>query len=165
IRYTEYGVPHILAADYANLGFGTGWAQAADQVCVLADGFATVRGERSRHFGASGAPDGSLSSATTNLASDLYFRGVAEAGTVEALLRTPAPAGPSRELKELMRGWAAGYNAWLRKNRVTDPACAGAGWVRPVTALDVARRGFAVSVLGGQGRAVDGITAARPPAA
>ncbi|MFI8321752.1 penicillin acylase family protein [Streptomyces sp. NPDC085529] len=165
IRYTEYGVPHILAKDYAGLGFGTGWAQAADQVCVLADGFVTVNGERSRHFGASGAPDGSLSSATSNLSSDLYFRGVKEAGTVEALLRTPAPAGPSRELKELMRGWAAGYNAWLRKNRVTDPACAGAAWVRPVTALDVARRGFAVSVLGGQGRAVDGITAARPPAA
>ncbi|MEU2656807.1 penicillin acylase family protein [Streptomyces sp. NPDC007325] len=164
IRYTEYGIPHILAADYAGLGFGTGWAQAADQVCVLADGFVTVNGERSRRFGASGAPDGSLSSATSNLSSDLYFRGVRDAGTVEELLRTPAPTGPSRDLKELMRGWAAGYNAWLRKNRVTDPACAGADWVHPVTALDVARLGFAVAVLGGQGRAVDGITAARPPA-
>ncbi|MFJ5831632.1 penicillin acylase family protein [Streptomyces sp. NPDC093089] len=165
IRYTEYGIPHIVAKDYANLGFGTGWAQAADQVCVLADGFLTVTGERSRYFGPDAAPDGSLSSAATNLSSDLYFRGVKDAGTVEELLRTPAPAGPSGDLKELMRGWAAGYNAWLRKNRITDPACAGADWVRPVTALDVARRGFAVSVLGGQGRAVDGITAARPPAA
>ncbi|MDV9191387.1 penicillin acylase family protein, partial [Streptomyces sp. SR27] len=164
IRYTEYGIPHIVAKDYANLGFGTGWAQAADQVCTLADGFLTVNGERSGAFGPDAAPDGSLSSATTNLSSDLYFRGVRDAGTVEELLRTPAPAGPSRDLKELMRGWAAGYNAWLRKNRITDPACAGADWVRPVTALDVARRGFAVSVLGGQGRAVDGITAARPPA-
>ncbi|MFJ8294766.1 penicillin acylase family protein [Streptomyces sp. NPDC094447] len=165
IRYTEYGIPHIVARDYANLGFGTGWAQAADQVCTLADGFLTVNGERSRYFGTDAAPDGSLSSAATNLSSDLYFRGVKDAGTVEALLATPAPAGPSRDLKELMRGWAAGYNAWLRKNRVSDPACAGADWVRPVTALDVARRGFAVSVLGGQGRAVDGITAAAPPAA
>ncbi|MFH8728924.1 penicillin acylase family protein [Streptomyces termitum] len=164
VRYTEYGVPHILAGSYADLGFGTGWAQAADQVCVLADGFLTVNGERSRYFGSAGAPDGSLSSATTNLSSDLYFRGVKEAGTVEALLRAPAPAGPSGDLKELMRGWAAGYNAWLRKNRITDPACAGASWVRPVTGLDVARRGFAVSVLGGQGRAVDGIAAAAPPA-
>ncbi|MEU6162820.1 penicillin acylase family protein [Streptomyces tanashiensis] len=163
IRYTEYGIPHIVAEDYANLGFGTGWAQAADQVCVLADGFLTVNGERSRYFGPDAAPDGSLSSATTNLSSDLYFRGVKDAGTVEDLIGTPAPAGPSRDLKELMRGWAAGYNAWLRKNRVTDPACAHADWVRPVTALDVARRGFAVSVLGGQGRAVDGIAAARPP--
>ncbi|MEU5220023.1 penicillin acylase family protein [Streptomyces sp. NPDC020807] len=163
IRYTEYGIPHIVARDYANLGFGTGWAQAADQVCVLADGFLTVNGERSRYFGPAAAPDGSLSSATTNLSSDLFFRGVKDAGTVEGLLATPAPAGPSGDLKELMRGWAAGYNAWLRKNRVTDPACAGADWVRPVTALDVARRGFAVSVLGGQGRAADGITTAKPP--
>lgn len=165
IRYTEYGIPHIVAKDYADLGFGTGWAQAADQICTLADGFVTVNGERSRYFGPDGAPDGSLSSATRNLSSDLYFRGVRDAGTVEELLRTPAPAGPSRQLKELMRGWAAGYNAWLKQNPVTDPACKDAEWVRPVTALDVARRGFAVSVLGGQGRAVDGITAARPPAA
>lgn len=163
IRYTEHGIPHILAKDYANLGFGTGWAQAADQVCTLADGFVTVRGERSRHFGADAAPDGSLSSATKNLSSDLYFAGVREAGTVEKLLATPAPAGPSRQIKETMRGWAAGYNAWLEQNRVTDPACRGADWVRPVTALDVARRGFAVSVLGGQGRGIDGITAAAPP--
>lgn len=164
VRYTEYGIPHIVGKDYANLGFGTGWAQAADQICTLADGFLTVNGERSRYFGPDAATDGSLSSAATNLSSDLYFRGVKEAGTVEALLGTPAPAGPSRELRELMRGWAAGYNAWLRKNRITDPACAGADWVRPVTALDVARRGYAVSVLGGQGRAVDGITSSRPPA-
>ncbi|MGW6736574.1 penicillin acylase family protein [Streptomyces sp. NPDC055013] len=36
IRYTEYGIPHIVAKDYRSMGFGTGWAQAADQVCTLA---------------------------------------------------------------------------------------------------------------------------------
>lgn len=163
IRYTEHGIPHIVAGNYAGLGFGTGWAQAADQVCVLADGFVTVRGERSRHFGPDAAPDGSLSSATKNLSSDLYFRGVRDAGTVEKLLATAAPAGPGRRVKELMRGWAAGYNAWLKQNRITDPACKNAGWVGPVTTLDVATRGFAVSVLGGQGRGIDGITTAKPP--
>lgn len=163
IRYTEYGIPHILAKDYTNLGFGTGWAQAADQVCTLADGFVTVRGERSRFFGPDAAPDGSLSSATGNLSSDLYFRGVREAGTVEKLLARPAPRGPSRQVADLMRGWAAGYNAWLAQHRVTDPACRGAAWVRPVTLVDVAARTFALAVLGGQGRAVDGITGARPP--
>ncbi|OEJ30734.1 penicillin acylase family protein [Streptomyces subrutilus] len=165
IRYTENGIPHILARDYAHLGFGTGWAQAADQVCVLADGFVTVAGERSRWFGPEAAPDGSLSSATRNLGSDLYFKGVRESGTVEKLLATPAPAGPSKDLRELMRGWAAGYNAWLAQNKITDPACKGAAWVRPVSATDVAARGFAVSVLGGQGRGIDGITTAQPPAA
>ncbi|MFI6412344.1 penicillin acylase family protein [Streptomyces sp. NPDC050585] len=164
IRYTEYGIPHILAKDYASLGFGTGWAQAADQVCVLADGFATVRAERSRYFGADGTTDGSLSSARTNLSSDLYFAGVRDARTVERLLARPAPAGPGREQKEAMRGWAAGYNAWLKRNKVTDPACAGKPWVRPVTALDVARRAYALAVIGGEGGFVEGITAARPPA-
>lgn len=42
IRYTEYGIPHIVAKDYANPGFGNGWAQAADLVCTLADGFVTL---------------------------------------------------------------------------------------------------------------------------
>ncbi|MEE1808972.1 acylase [Streptomyces sp. BE133] len=163
IRYTEYGIPHIVAKDYANLGFGNGWAQAADQVCTLADGFVTLRGERSRYFGPDSAPDGSLSSATKNLSSDLYFRGVRESHTVENLLKVPAPAGRSRDVKELERGWAAGYNAWLAQNRITDPACRGADWVRPVTTLDVAVRGFALSVLGGQGRGIDAITAAQPP--
>ncbi|MFI0541520.1 penicillin acylase family protein [Streptomyces sp. WSLK1-3] len=164
IRYTEYGIPHILAKNYADLGFGTGWAQAADQVCALADGFVTVRGERSRYFGADAAADSALSSATKNVSSDLYFRGVREAGTVEKLMATPAPQGPSHEVKDLMRGFAAGYNAWLAKNRVTDPACRGADWVRPVSVRDVAARTYALAVLGGQGRAVDGITAAQPPA-
>ncbi|WP_425315415.1 penicillin acylase family protein [Streptomyces prasinopilosus] len=163
VRYTEHGIPHIVAKDYANLGFGTGWAQAADQVCTLADGFLTVRGDRSRFLGPDAAPDFSLSSAGTNLSSDLYFRGVREAGTVEKLLARPAPSSPSRPVKELMRGFAAGYNAWLEQNRITDPSCRNAAWVRPVTTLDVAARGFALAVLGGQGRAVDAITAARPP--
>lgn len=55
-RYTEYGIPHILARDYADLGFCTGWAQAADQVSTLADGFVTARGERSRFFGPTRRP-------------------------------------------------------------------------------------------------------------
>ncbi|MFH8405755.1 penicillin acylase family protein [Streptomyces sp. NPDC018019] len=165
IRYTEYGIPHIVAGDYPGLGFGVGWAQAADQVCTLADGFVTVRGERSRHFGATGRPDGSHSSASTNLASDLFFKGVRQAGTVEKLLRQPAPAGPSYAAKELMRGWAAGYNAWLAQQKITDPACAGQDWVKPVTQLDVAANAHALLITAGQADAVDGITAAGPPAA
>ncbi|MER5936026.1 acylase [Streptomyces sp. NPDC001928] len=163
IRYTEYGIPHIVGKDYKSLGFGTGWAQAADQVCTLADGFVTVRGERSRYFGADGATDSALSSASGNLAGDLYFRGVRQTGTVEKLLAEPAPRGPSRQVKDLMRGFAAGYNAWLKQNRINDPACRGATWVRPVSTLDVAARFYAIAVLGGQGGAVDEITSARPP--
>ncbi|GAA4560763.1 penicillin acylase family protein [Streptomyces collinus] len=164
IRYTEYGIPHILAKNYAGLGFGTGWAQAADEVCTLADGFVTLRGERSRYFGADASAGGDLSAARTNLASDLYFRGVRETRTVQKHLAEPAPVGPSREVRDMMRGWAAGYNAWLKQKKVRDPACAGAPWVRPVTELDVAARGLAIASISGQGRFVETITAAQPPA-
>ncbi|GHC46726.1 penicillin acylase family protein [Streptomyces cinnamoneus] len=164
IRYTEYGIPHIVGKDYASLGFGNGWAQAADNVCELAGGFVTLRGERSLAFGADAPADAALSSARDNLSSDLFFRGVNDARTVEKLLDQPAPRGPSRQAKELARGWAAGYNAWLRQNRIADPACRGKDWVRPVTALDVARRGYAITLLGGEGQAADGIVGARPPA-
>jgi len=163
IRYTEYGIPHIVAGNYPDLGFGTGWAQAADQVCTLADGFVTVRGERSRYFGADAATDFSLSSAADNLSSDLYFRGVRQSRTVERLLAEPAPLGPSKDVEDLMRGFAAGYDAWLAQNRINDPACRGAAWVRPITTTDVAARLYAISVLGGQGGSVDEITGAQPP--
>ncbi|WP_172639473.1 penicillin acylase family protein, partial [Streptomyces tailanensis] len=163
IRYTEYGIPHIVAKDYANLGFGAGWAQAADQVCVLADGFVTLRGERSRWFGAEGTTDFALSSARSNLSSDLYFRGVRETRTVEKLLAEPAPVGPSRKARDMMRGWAAGYNAWLKQNQINDPACTDASWVTPVTELDVAARGLAIAALSGEGRLVEAITTAQPP--
>ena len=45
--------------------------------------FLLARGERSRWHGPQGTTDGSLSSARGNLSSDLYFRGVRQAGTVE----------------------------------------------------------------------------------
>lgn len=125
IRTTEYGIPHIVAKDYASPGFGTGWAQAADEVCTPAGGFVTVNGERSRWFGADAPADSSMPSATENLSSDLFFQGVKDAGTVEALLATPAPAGPGTRVKELMRGYAAGYHGWLRRNRITRPGPRG----------------------------------------
>ncbi|WP_437113167.1 penicillin acylase family protein [Streptomyces griseoviridis] len=163
IRYTEYGIPHIVADDYASLGFGTGWAQAQDAVCDLAEAFVTVRGERSRHFGARAVPDPRGSAASTNLASDLYYRGVRDSGTVERLMAAPPPGGPSRDSADLRRGWAAGCNTWLRERRITDPACERADWVGPVTAVDVAALDFSVGVIGGQALAIDGITAAQPP--
>jgi acyl-homoserine-lactone acylase len=163
IRYTEYGIPHILARDHAGLGYGTGYAAAKDNVCLLADGMVTLRGERSRYFGPQAAPDGALTSASTNLASDLFFTQINDSGVVERLARLPAPYGPTREVRELGRGWAAGYNRYLREGRIKDPACKGAPWVRPITELDVSRRGYALAMLGGSGRLADQLAAAEPP--
>src|SRR5687768_7718921 len=73
IRRTEYGVVHVKAADYAGLGEGYGYAFAQDNLCVIADSYVTVNGERSRYFG----PDASWhfagnSTVNRNLDSDFF---------------------------------------------------------------------------------------------
>lgn len=165
IRYTEYGIPHITARDYAGLGYGTGYAAAKDDLCLLAQGVVTLSGERSKYFGADGSPDGSLSSASTNMASDVFFTAINDSKVVERLAAAPAPYGPSAEVRDLSRGWAAGYNRYLREGKVTDPACKGAAWLRPITELDVYRRGYALAMLGGSGMVTNQITEAAPPGA
>lgn len=165
IRYTEYGIPHITAPDYAGLGYGTGYAAAKDDLCLLAQGVVTLSGERSKYFGPDGAPDRALSSASTNLASDVFFTGINDSKVVERLAAASAPYGPSTEVRELSRGWAAGYNRYLREGKITDPACKGAAWLRPITELDVYRRGYALAMLGGSGMVTDQITEAAPPGA
>ncbi|WP_262401919.1 penicillin acylase family protein [Actinomadura sp. CNU-125] len=165
IRYTEYGIPHVIADDYEGLGYGTGYAAAKDNICLLADGVVTLGGERSRYFGPNGRPDGSLSSASTNLASDVFFTGINESGIVEQLVARPAPHGPSDDIRALGRGWAAGYNRYLREGKITDPACKDAAWLRPITEKDVYRRAYALAMLGGSGMVTDEIVGAAPPGA
>jgi len=51
IRRTTAGVPHIEGRSLAEVTAGLGYAQAEDNLCVLADGFIKVRGERAEFFG------------------------------------------------------------------------------------------------------------------
>ncbi len=66
-------------------------------------------------------------------------------------------------MRELSRGWAACYNRYLSEGKITDPACKGAAWLRPITEMDVYRRGYALAMLGGSGMVTDQITEAAPP--
>ncbi|MFI9787129.1 penicillin acylase family protein [Kitasatospora sp. NPDC051984] len=136
IRRTEYGVPHVLAQDFGGLGYGYGYAFAQDNLCELADQVVTLRGERSRWFGA----DGRSSDRTGNLDSDTYQRGLLQAGTVRRLMAEPAPLGPTGEARQLVDGYVAGYNRYLHDTGVDhlpDPSCQGKGWVGPITAEDI----------------------------
>ncbi|MBK3576634.1 penicillin acylase family protein [Streptomyces sp. MBT65] len=141
ISRTEYGVPHILAQDFDGLGYGYGYAFAQDNVCELADHVVTLRGERSRFFGADGqSGEGEGEVQGSNLASDTYYSGQLRAGTVRQLLARKAPLGPTAELRRMVEGYAAGYNRYLRDTGVDhlpDPTCKGKPWVRPITALDL----------------------------
>ncbi|MFB7835175.1 penicillin acylase family protein [Streptomyces sp. NPDC056056] len=169
IRYTEYGIPHIIASDWEGLGTGYGYAAAKDNICTLADTYLMVNAQRSRHLGPDGrASPGQNQNTTTNLKSDLYFQRIKDDGVVERLIAQPAPDGPEPEVKEAIRGYVQGYNRFLSETGVdalTDPACRGAAWVRPITELDVYRHAHAEIIMGSADALLDGQVDAAPPGA
>jgi acyl-homoserine-lactone acylase len=168
IRRTEYGIPHILAHDYGGLGYGYGYAFAQDNLCVMADQVVTVRGERSKYFGPTATSTDALVSGTTNLDSDTYYQGLQEAGSVPRLLARPAPLGPTTQLRQLVDGYVAGYNTYLRDTGVAqlpDPTCRGKSWVGPITALDIWNGVLAFNGQTGASALKQAIATATPPTA
>lgn len=109
IRWTKYGVPHITAGSYEGAGFGYGYAFARDRVCLLADYVTTLRGERSKWHGAEGtAVVGFLP--TSNLDADLFYR--VQLSDAAVLSATHAL---SKESRGLARGYAAGFNRYVKE--------------------------------------------------
>lgn len=137
IRRTAYGIPHITAKDYGSLGYGYGHEVASATICTLADTYTTVRAQRSKFFG----PNGSYvfvgnGSTVNNLNSDFFFQQINDDKRIEKLMAQPAPYGPSKEVRDLAKGYAAGYNRYLRdvggSNGISDPTCKGKPWVTPI---------------------------------
>jgi acyl-homoserine-lactone acylase len=176
IRTTSHGIPHIVSNTYAGLGYGYGYALARDNICVLADIYVTVDGERSRYSGSSPlgsfGPNGSWVQGgngvqPNNLNSDLFFQRIKDRGTIERLLAQPAPNGPRPEIKEAVRGYVAGYNRYLDDTGVDslpDPTCRGKPWVRDITEMDAYRRFYQLGLIASQGVVIDGIAEAAPTA-
>lgn len=146
VRRTDGGIPHIRAYDYASLGYGTAYAMAQDNLCLMADQFLTMAAERSVHLG---PQDG-------NLESDFFHKMVLDRG--DALEPVAAAFG------KIFRGAAAGYNRYLREMRASNkkPECAEAVWLREATDADfrrVTRREFLLPYFS------EMLVAAKPPSA
>ena len=165
IEITAHGIPHITASDFGSLGFGSGYAAAQDTVCTLADTLVTARGERSRWFGPDARYNDQVTLEASNLQVDAFVTDLRQRHVVEKLLRDPV-AGPGPEAREMVRGYVAGANEFLRTQRVTDPACRGAGYLRPdVTPLDLWYGVYLANLLASSGVFVKEIVDAAPPSA
>jgi acyl-homoserine-lactone acylase len=139
---TAHGVVHIRADDFRGLGYGLAYAYAQDNVCMFADSLLTVRGERSQFFGPSAratrSADGQYGAASDfmdldNEDSDFFFKGYLDPAALKA-----GYAAGSQEVRDLLAGYAAGFNRYLRDFAGKYPAaCNGAPWVRPITVDDM----------------------------
>lgn len=162
---TGYGVPHVTADDWGGLGYGYGYAIAQDNLCTLSDAFVTLRGDRSRHFGADGkAPYVSTLEPASNLDSDFFFRFVAD----DALVARYRAAQPP-EFERMVAGYAEGYSRYVREiqagqhpGRHAD--CRSADWLRPIEPADLYRRFHAIILALSETRMISAIANAAPPA-
>ncbi|MDA8519638.1 penicillin acylase family protein [Acidovorax sp. NCPPB 4044] len=148
IRRTAMGIPHIKANSWGSAGFGYGYAQAQDNLCTMADSFLTYRGERSRHFGGDArvAYDSTLGR-PLNIESDFFHRHVLTADVIERMA-----ASQPEKLRQMVEGFAAGYNRYLQEARTSETAhaaCRTESWVQPIAAQDLWRRMFAANLAGG----------------
>ncbi|MBW3141135.1 acylase [Ferrimonas balearica] len=166
IRRTEFGVPHITADNLESLAFGSGYAQAADHLCLLADGFIKANSERSKYFGphkridyATGLP---LVEDNQNLINDFGHLALGVRASAEAKF----DALPDRS-RAMLNGFAQGYNLYLTdlaSGAIETPnlPCAGQPWVKPVEGVDLLTYLFSIAHLPGSANFFDLIFFANP---
>ena len=166
IRRTALGIPHVKAGDWGSLGYGYGYVQAQDNLCTMADGFVTFRGERSRYFGADARPVAEASfGQPDNLDADFFFRFVVDDAAVSRYRRNQ-----SAEMRALIDGFAAGYNRYVGELAHGDfpgahAECRAAPWAGKIGSADIYRRLYAANLAGGAARFVNAIATAKPPLA
>jgi acyl-homoserine-lactone acylase len=156
---TAHGIPHVTATNWRGIGYGVGYAYAQDNLCMLAEEFVTVAGERSLHFGP-GEKASVGFDPIDNLSSDTFFRAVIDLPT---LRRTSGSAGvPANQMRA---GYVAGYNRLLRDLGATNVpvACRGKAWLRPITGDDMLRLGEKQALLAGSLALATAIANAAPP--
>jgi acyl-homoserine-lactone acylase len=133
IRWTPYGVPHVKADDYAGLGFGMGLATTEHTICEFYDRVLTASGTRAFYLG--------RGTNNANVTSDLFYARHRE--RVKAWLAgDPATSvdAPSPQARDLIRGFVAGINKYVRDvggtNGIPDLRCRGQAYVREIDELD-----------------------------
>ena len=160
IQRTANGVPHISAPDPQTLAYAMAYAYAQDNVCMTADQLVTVRGERSRYFGA-GTPGLLARRMLPNEQIDFFIA----AHMDDAALERAWIKDASAESLALARGAVDGYNRYLSDNAGKLPAaCNGKPWVRPTTLAEFRRQAELTDVQAATAALADAVLGARPPA-
>lgn len=139
IRRTNYGVPHITGDNLQSVSFGSGYAYAQDNICILADQMIKVRSERAKYLG----PDKVLGSGdSANIISDFGHHALEVMKSAKNLYPTL-----SDNTRAVIEGYVTGYNKYLSDTGIENlaPLCINQPWVTPITPIDLTAYLFATS--------------------
>jgi acyl-homoserine-lactone acylase len=128
VQRTQYGIPHITAENYGDMGFGYGYAYAQDNYCVLMKEIVRANGESELYL-----DDGDLNK-------DLVYKLVNSDEFIEDELLPSL----SSDFSDLLSGFAAGMNKHFQQTGVDnlatgDEGCKGANWAREITQTDMGK--------------------------
>lgn len=149
ITRTEFGIPHIKAANYGSLGYGEAYASAQDHVCNMAVALMSAKGETAQYLGAGHD--------SAYVHSDMVIKAL----KIPDKGREALSAQPER-IKEWIGGYAAGYNRYLKDSSGEFGSwCDNAPWVRPASAEDFMTQ--YVALVHTLTRMAGAVVAAQPP--
>ncbi|MEM8498757.1 MAG: penicillin acylase family protein [Pseudomonadota bacterium] len=151
LRFTEFGIPHVQASDWAGLGYGHGYAYATQNFCVLMREIIIANGQSQRYFGEDG-----------DLAADFVFALLGD--DVETVFLDAL----SDDMRALAEGYVAGFNRYFRDTGAAnlpagDEGCVDQPWVREITLVDYAKMLRKLAVRASSEPLADFIFAAEPP--
>lgn len=157
IRRTEFGVPYIKSDSLEGIGYGTAYAFAEDNICVLADQIIRFNGERAKYFGPDAVPG---SGDTANVINDFIYKALGLRDIADANL-----SSLSENSRALVSGYAAGYNAYLAEVGVNGvaPPCRGMPHMQPIEPADMLTYALGVALLPGAANFLDPMFIAVPP--
>lgn len=149
IRRTEFGVPYIKSDSLEGIGYGTAYAFAEDNICVLADQIIRFNGERAKYFGPDAVPG---SGDTANVINDFVYKALGLRDIADANLNNL-----SENSRALVSGYAAGYNAYLAEVGVNGvaPPCRGMPHMQPIEPADMLTYALGVALLPGAANFLD----------
>ena len=119
------------ADNLASAAFGHGYAQAQDNVCVLAEAIVKARSERAKYFGS--GPDTAFG-VGLNIVNDFSYKAQKIYSGAEVEFPTL-----TEESRALIEGFTAGYNLYVTETAPGDlpDECRDQEWVKTITPVDL----------------------------
>ena len=151
----------MVAQDWRGLGYGEGYALARNDLCAMADSYATYSGKRALQYGEAATFEAFTGdNPVPNTQEDLVQRFLIGGGVVKA-----ARAEMSPRARALVDGFAAGYDAYVASlsQEMRPEACRATGVIQPISGDDVIRRIYGWAIWEGAERYRTDLLAAAPP--
>ncbi|MGQ8365442.1 acylase [Glaciecola sp. 1036] len=157
IRYTQYGVPHIVADNLESMSYGVGYAAAKDNICIIADQAIRFNSQRAKYLGPDANPGSGDSAHVIN---DFAYLTIGIREIAEDNF-----AAMSANTRALISGYTKGYNRYLADTGLAniDPSCANQPWVKPIDEIDHFTILLGIALLPGAANFESAIFAAAPP--